>query len=225
MKENMKIAECEKTFCKICGNETRKLQDQQMKKIYHACPFCEYIFLDDEGYASHEEERTRYMEHDNSYENEGYRTFLEGFLEAAVFPFWDGLGSALDFGSGPEPVLARIMSEKYGIETDIYDLHFSPEKAYADKRYDLIVSTEVLEHLKNPVETFKELYECMEAGGLLSVMTLFHYVNDKAFLGWHYRRDKTHIGFFTPKTLAVLGRKANLRLIYCDEKRCATFIK
>jgi len=220
-----KIEEYEKTFCKICGNETRELHDAQMNDIYHLCPFCEYIFLDEGGYASLEEEKTRYMEHDNSYENEGYRDFLEGFLKAAVFPFGENFKSALDFGSGPQPVLARIMREKYGIKADIYDLHFSPEKVYLENKYDLVVATEVFEHLKEPVVTIKEISKCLKNGGLLSVMTLFHYKDDKSFLGWHYRRDKTHIGFFTSKTLEKLGELADLRLINTDGKRCATFKK
>ena len=220
-----KIEEYEKTLCKICGNETRELHDAQMNNRYHVCLFCDYIFLDEEGYASFEDEKTRYMEHDNSYENEGYRDFLEGFLETAVFPFGNGFRRALDFGSGPEPVLARIMRERHGIETDIYDLHFSPDRTYMDKKYDLIVTTEVLEHLKNPVETLKELYECMDQGGILAVMTLFHHGDDRAFLSWHYRRDKTHIGFFTAKTLEIAGRAAGLELIHTDGRRVATFKK
>ncbi|PLX35327.1 MAG: class I SAM-dependent methyltransferase [Clostridiales bacterium] len=225
MNMNDKIEEFEMTLCKICGSETRRLYDPQMMDCYHVCPFCDYIFLDEEGYASFEDEKTRYMEHDNSYENEGYRDFLEGFLEAAVFPFGNGFKRALDFGSGPEPVLARIMREKHGIETDIYDLHFSPDREYMDKKYDLIVATEVLEHLKDPVETLSGLKERLEPNGLLSVMTLFHHVDDKAFLGWHYRRDKTHIGFFTAKTLEIAGRAAGLELIHADGKRIATFKK
>ncbi len=225
MLEKIEKKTCIKTLCKICGSETRELYDTQMKDCYHVCPVCQYIFLDNGGYVSGEDEKERYLEHNNSYENQGYRTFLEDFLEQAVFPYGENFVRALDFGSGPEPVLSRIMREKYGIKTDIYDLHFSPERVHIDKKYDLIVATEVLEHLKDPVEILKELSACLYKGGLLSVMTLFHYNNDEAFLGWHYRRDKTHIGFFTAKTLEVLGRKANLSLIHTDGKRCASFKK
>jgi SAM-dependent methyltransferase len=216
---------CINTLCKICGSETRELYDTQMKDRYHVCPVCQYIFLDDREYVSDEYEKERYLEHNNSYENEGYRLFLEGFLDEAVFPHGKNFGRALDFGSGPEPVLARLMMEKHGIKTDIYDLYFSPEKVYLDNTYDLIVTTEVFEHLKDPVDTIKELSKCLKTDGLLSVMTLFHYNDDEAFLGWHYRRDKTHIGFFTSKTLEIVGNKANLRLIHTDGKRCVTFKK
>jgi hypothetical protein len=216
---------CIKALCKICGSETRELYDTQMNDIYHVCPVCQYIFIDDRGYVSGEDEKERYLEHNNSYENEGYRHFLEGFLEEAVFPFCKKYKRALDFGSGPEPVLSRIMSEKYGIETDIYDLYFAPELSYLSKTYDLIVTTEVLEHLKDPVMTMRHISERLEIGGILAVMTLFHYNKDETFLKWHYRRDKTHIGFFTAKTLEVVGTKANLRLIHTDGKRCVTFKK
>jgi len=225
MKNNKNMKACRETSCKICGSKTRQVYDTQMKKCYHICLDCQYIFLDDGEYVSRRDEKERYMEHNNSYENQGYRSFLEGFLDQAVFPYGQSFASALDFGSGPEPVLSRIMKEKHGIETDIYDLHFSPEKVHIDKSYDLIVATEVLEHLKDPVETMEELSACLKKGGLLAVMTLFHYNDDEAFLGWHYRRDKTHIGFFTPRTLEKLGDLVGLSLISTDGKRCASFKK
>ncbi|MBK5251728.1 MAG: class I SAM-dependent methyltransferase [Peptostreptococcaceae bacterium] len=225
MGNNKKTNACNKTACKICGSETRDLYDTQMKDRYHICPVCKYIFLDNGGYVSSEDEKERYLEHNNSYENEGYRSFLEGFLDEAVFPYGKNFDRALDFGSGPEPVLSRIMREKHGIKTDICDLYFSPEKVYLDNKYDLIVATEVFEHLKEPVDTIKELSKCLKTDGLLSVMTLFHYNDDESFLGWHYRRDKTHIGFFMSKTLEKLGELANLRLIHTDGKRCGTFKK
>lgn len=211
--------------CKICGKETRILYDPQMKDAYHICGYCEYISMDEEGYISLEKEKERYLEHNNVYEDAGYREFLEGFIQEAVFPFRRHFERALDFGSGPGPVLARLMNEKYHIETDIYDLHFAPEKAYLDKTYDLIVSTEVLEHLADPLEVLKGLSDRLAPHGILAVMTLFHSKDDTAFLGWHYRRDKTHIGFFTPKTMGILGGLANLELIGTDGKRCATFKK
>ncbi len=225
MKEKMEKDSCEKIFCKICGKETSELRSVKVKEKYHKCSACGYIFMDYSSYASFDEERERYLEHNNSYENEGYRTFLEAFLKKGVLPYGSNFQKALDFGSGPEPVLARIMREKHGINTDIYDLHFSPRRVYLNRKYDLIVSTEVLEHLKDPVAVLREISDCLMTGGMLSVMTLFHHQDDARFFNWHYRRDKTHIGFFTAKALELAGKSVGLELIYTDGERIATFKK
>lgn len=225
MDKNSLNGKSEKTLCKICASESRELTSPKAVELYHACPFCGYIFMDEACLMSPEDEKKRYMKHNNTYDDQGYRAFLEGFLEAAVFPFGKDFERALDFGSGPEPVLARIMSEKHGIETDIYDLHFSPEKVHLKRKYDLVVSTEVLEHLKEPLPVLTEIAGRLEAGGLLAVMTLFHPEDDKAFFEWHYRRDKTHIGFFTAKALEIAGKTAGLELIHTDGKRIAAFKK
>lgn len=210
--------------CKICGEPTRLLTDPKSGEAFRVCPGCAYIFRE-KSLLSAEDEKKRYLSHNNTWEDEGYRTFLESFLKEAVLPLGRRFERALDFGSGPEPVLARIMVECYGIPTEIYDLYFAPETEWRRRTYDLIVSTEVFEHLSDPLTEMRALSGRLSKGGLLAVMTRFHYADDAAFLAWHYRRDKTHIGFFSEKTLRVLGRLAGLDMIHTDGKRHATFRK
>jgi hypothetical protein len=56
-------------------------------------------------------------------------------------------------------------------------------------------------------------------------MTSVPPVEDAKFLKWHYRREKTHISFFTLKALEVLAGACGLEIHYHDEKRITVFRK
>lgn len=210
--------------CKICGKKTRIIKDTQFQINYHHCEFCEFISMDESSEISFEEERDVYDLHNNSIDDEGYVTYLKNFIDSGVMPFVKENDSRfLDFGSGPEPVLNQILMRDYGISGDVYDLHYQPNKEYLNRQYDVITSTEVFEHLKEPLETIRELKERLDVGGILSFMTLLHNNNDETFKDWWYRRDETHISFFSEKTIEVIAKKLDLCVVYNDSKRIITF--
>ncbi len=132
---------------------------------------------------------------------------------------------ALDFGSGPEPVLATFLETSYNYDVDIYDLFFSPKKVYEGKKYDLITCTEVVEHLNNPLPFFKLFSSLLSPGGVLSIMTLLHPRDKEEFLSWYYIREDSHITFYSLKTLQYIASQTGLTLIYSDEVRYASFKK
>lgn len=129
----------------------------------------------------------------------------------------------LDFGSGPAPVLAEILERDYGYDMDIYDLFYATQKVYQDQRYDLITSTEVVEHLADPLAFFKFAWDHLNEGGLLAVMTLFHPEEDEAILKSHYLRDRTHISFFSLRTMETVAALTGLEVVYTDHKRYTAF--
>jgi len=96
---------------------------------------------------------------------------------------------------------------------------------YKEKKYDLITSTEVFEHFKNPLKEFRKLSNLLKKGGILSVMTLMRPKTRKDFIDWWYIRDKTHIAFYSPKTLYLLGKKFGLKMIYNNNERYITYKK
>ena len=49
-------------------------------------------------------------------------------------------------------------------------------------------------------------------------MTLFHPNNEEEFKDWWYRRDTTHICFYTPKTLKKLAELIGLKVLLVDDK-------
>jgi len=121
--------------------------------------------------------------------------------------------------------LATLLEESYGYHTDCYDLFFSPEKVYVGKEYDLITSTEVLEHISDPVSVFRLFSSLLAPEGVLSVMTLLHPTDEEKFLGWYYIQEMSHITFYSVKTLHCLASFTGLSLLYCDGIRYACFGK
>ncbi|MEZ2658911.1 class I SAM-dependent methyltransferase [Aneurinibacillus aneurinilyticus] len=209
--------------CKICGSDTREFLDKQFNVTYYHCGICEFISKDEATIVSPEDEKAEYDLHNNSYDDEGYLKMFRRFYDRSIKDFANGGHAALDFGSGPEPVFARLLSEEYGYHTDVYDLYYSPIKVYEGKEYDLITSTEVVEHLKEPMEYFRLFKDLLKENGLLAIMTLFHPRDDEKFCAWYYRRDKTHISFYTPKTMAYIAKELQMQVRYIDEKRYCSF--
>ena len=211
------------TTCKICSNSTRTIYDKQYDHNYFYCHNCEFIFLDDSKIISAEEEKKNYSFHENSSDNEGYVQMFRDFIDKAIKPHKNQIKTALDFGSGPGPVLAELLKQE-GFKTDIYDKHFSPEKVYQGKKYDLITATEVFEHLEDPMITLRLLKSLLNKNGILAIMTLFHNNNVDDFKKWWYRRDATHISFYTPKTFSVIADSLGMFYSLIDNKNICTLI-
>jgi cyclopropane fatty-acyl-phospholipid synthase-like methyltransferase len=156
-------------------------------------------------------------------ENVGYVNMFNRFIAAAVDPFIN-TGSGLDFGSGPGPVLYELLKQK-GFTMTHYDPYFHDDKTVLTKTYDLITSTEVFEHLSNPLTTFKTLANMLNKDGVLAIMTSFHPQDDETFLSWWYRRDPTHIAFYTETTFKHLQKATKLQRIYTNHKNIIVFKK
>jgi hypothetical protein len=161
----------------------------------------------------------RYLEHNNDPTNPGYVKMFEDFLDVTL-PWCQG-HRALDFGSGPGPVLAGILRDK-GWEVDLYDPYFAPDRAFVQHRYNLITCTEVMEHVKDPLATWQLLAGCLERDGVLAVMTHFH-SGTKSFKDWWYIRDATHVCFYNRSTMEWLAQEFGLSLVYCDDFKTTVF--
>ncbi len=209
-------------ICNICRSKTRKLYDSRLQADYYCCQVCEFISKDDQATISSDEALRIYNYHNNSIKDPMYVAYFYEFLNDAVFQYTNEEKKGLDFGSGPSPVLAQIL-ERHGYAMDTYDLFYAPNKVYLNKKYDLITSTEVVEHLKNPLEYFELFKEHLVDTGILSIMTLFHEKNDEHFLNWHYKRDKSHISFYTLKTMEFIAESVGLRIIHSNGSRYTTF--
>ncbi|UMZ72925.1 class I SAM-dependent methyltransferase [Natranaerofaba carboxydovora] len=210
--------------CKICDNYTDAWIDEQFGIDYYYCNYCKIIFMDENSVVSSDKEIEVYNQHDNNLENKGYVKMFENFIDKAILPYYqkknkkaENIKKALDFGCGPGPVLAVLLRQQ-GFEVDIYDIYFAPEKVYENKTYDLITSTEVFEHLMDPLETCKLLTKHLKEDGILAIMTLFHPESIKKFNNWWYRRDPTHISFYRPETFEVMADKLGLEVLDYDDK-------
>lgn len=210
--------------CQICQCDT-SLLSLPKHGDFHWCRQCDFISKDRSFHPSQQEALEIYGLHENTIEDPRYLAYFEAFLKAAVVDYVGRGKTALDFGSGPTPVLAQILRRDYGFSTDIYDLHYATDKACLDKQYDLITATEVVEHLSHPLSHFHAFKTMMKDDGLLAVMTLFHPNNEAAFQNWHYMRDETHLSFFTLKTFEYIAREVGLQIIYTNQTRFITFAR
>jgi len=210
--------------CKVCNAKTTLIEDVKKKLFYYRCMDCGFVYLDDSHRVNSMEEKRKYDQHNNSLENEGYVQMFEDFIELSIAPYLANIKKVLDFGSGPEPVFSKLL-ERRGLEVEIYDLYYSPQKVYEGNRYDLITSTEVFEHLSKPLETLELLVAHLNSNGYIVLMTKFPPKEDKAFLDWWYRRDPTHISFFTPKSFEVMAEKVGLKVLKTINENIIVFQK
>ncbi len=192
--------------CPLCSFSAHYLSSGENRK-YWLCSECRAIFVPQEFHIPKNEEVKRYLEHENSLENEGYvRMFQEKIDLLQEYE----IKSALDYGCGYEPVLKTLL-ERQGIKTDGYDPNFFPDTRL-DKLYDLVISTETFEHFRNPAEEIPRIADKVAPGGILAIMTRFYPFED--FANWYYKRDPTHIIFYCSQTFQWLAENMELKLVF-----------
>lgn len=212
-----------KVTCKLCfKNYIDIIEDKQMQNIYYHCKDCDFIFSS--KLPTIKQEQKQYSHHNNSLENSGYVEMFEKFIDTAITPYTNISEQILDYGSGPEPVLSYLLNKR-GFNVQIYDPIYAKDESFKDKKFSTIVSTEVFEHLHSPHETIKELVEQLDDGAILSFQTMFHPEDNEKFLNWWYRRDPTHVGFFSHKTVEKMQDIFKLTLLKIDDKNIAVFRK
>jgi len=211
------------SLCQICYKNTRVISDKR-DTVYHRCETCGFISLDKSKIIDSNREKKHYEKHNNSFECKGYVEMFEAFIFNAIEPYIQNIKTVLDFGCGHTPVLAELLRRK-NLEVDHYDLYFFPEKIYETKKYDLITSTEVFEHLKEPKVILKTLVNALNDKGYIILMTQFPSKSDEEFLNWWYRRDVTHISFFSPKSFEIMAEEVGLKTVKLMNKNIVVFQK
>ena len=211
-------------LCKICLSETMNLWDKKKNIYYHRCMSCGFVFLDEHAIVDRSIEKKHYEKHNNSFECTGYVNMFDEFIFKAISPLLSMLKTALDFGCGHTPVLAELL-KRNGLEVDHYDFYFFPNERYKTKKYDLITSTEVFEHLKEPRKVLKTLVNSLNDNGYIVLMTQFPPLDDEEFLKWWYRRDITHISFFTPQSFEIMAEEMGLRVLKIIDNNMVVFQK
>ena len=202
-------------ICPLCGSAAECFV-QFRERDYYLCPLCRFIFVPPNQHLSADEEKERYLEHENSLDNEGYVRMFEEKLDL-IAQHCGSVQTVLDFGCGYEPVLKTLLQRR-GMEAFVYDRFFFPDWI-ANRRYDLIISTETFEHLKTPAMELERLVDCLNPGGYLAVMTRQVPLNEgqleaQTFADWYYLKDPTHIGFFTGDTFRWLAKTRDLQIIF-----------
>ncbi len=209
--------------CLICNSETSFLTDPQIKATYAVCESCGFIYKKKEHHVTLEAEKAKYDLHHNSFESEGYVNIFKALINDYIKPL-KITKKVLEYGSGPGPVLKELLLRENYQVTD-YDPFFNNNLDYLNSQYQLITSTEVVEHFKNPMQEFTKLANLLIPGGYLVIMTNLRTMALPEFLTWWYKRDITHISFYTLESLAIIAKKNNLKIIETNNKKIIVFQK
>lgn len=193
-----------KRECRLCSSQAPEFfRDKVSGAAYFHCPECDLRFLDPAHYLNRSDEEARYRLHENHAEDEGYQNFTRPVLDLIAQK--QNTLDILDFGCGADPVIRHCLRES-AHRINLYDPYFFPDREVLNQQYDFIAMIEVAEHLYQPGEIFGQLKELLKPDGELGVMTSL-VLEGLDFPNWWYRKDPTHVCFFSPKTMTWIGNR------------------
>ncbi|MNK07384.1 bifunctional 3-demethylubiquinone-9 3-methyltransferase/ 2-octaprenyl-6-hydroxy phenol methylase [compost metagenome] len=201
-------------LCQSSHTAPFKVEKKPERSYFH-CAECDLIFMNPAERLTAEQEKARY-DHHNTEDLQGYQAFLAPLVKDVV----DYTEQAhmephkvhvLDYGCGPTAFLSALFEHK-NMQVTNYDLFYRPDQDSLRRNYNVVTSTEVWEHFYNPREEISKLARMVKSGGWLAVMTSSH-KGEAAFHDWHYRRDTTHVVFYSEKTMNWIAQAFSLQLL------------
>jgi len=189
--------------CPLCQGRARSFFEGKNGR-YYACPLCKGIFLGREHLLSLDEEKKRYLKHQNRIEDKDYQNFVSPIVKAVKKSFLPG-ADGLDFGCGRQSVIKYLLQQD-GYSVALYDPLFKDNREILSKKYDYIACCEVIEHFHDPAKEFKLLLSLLKPKGKLFCMT-DPWDSEKEFASWYYKNDPTHVFFYQQATVACIAEK------------------
>ena len=190
--------------CPLCAEPGPTFYHRDRARTYHRCRRCALVFVPPAAWPEPGVERARYDQHRNDPADDRYRQFLARLTEPLLERVKPG-AVGLDFGSGPGPALP-MMLEEAGLRVRLFDPYYAVDTTVWEERYEFIAASEVVEHLRDPAGELDRLFEVLEPGGWLCVMTQWVGSRDE-FVKWRYIRDPTHVAFYSPRTLQWIAER------------------
>ncbi len=196
--------------CPLCASKFIGDYSQDFLRHYCECQICGLIFVPRSELISMADEKLRYDDHKNSPDDSDYRSYLEKVF-FLIKPHLQASDQGLDFGCGRSNVL-QDLGARENILIDSYDLFYHPNEKIWDRKYDFIILSEVIEHLRDPQEELKRLRMILKESGSLFIKTKLSLKTKMEFDNWFYKRDKTHIQFFNPSSFEKLSEMFQFQL-------------
>ncbi len=194
--------------CPLCLSIENNKYSQDKESIYLKCTQCFLVFTRSIDLLDPDEEKKRYMTHENDYRDQGYKDFLYRLLTPLKSSIPDN-SKGLDFGCGPGPAISHYLNEE-GYEVKNYDPYFANEKSLLENKYDFLTCTEVIEHIYDVKDAFAQMVKLVNEKGTIGIMTQFPPDEQEKFSSWWYKNDPTHVRFFSKKTLNYMACEFNL---------------
>ena len=131
------------------------------------------------------------------------------------------INKMLDVGCGPGLFLIEAKKrgwEVYGTEYTDKQVEYLKakgittfkgklnDKSFGDEKFDVIISSEVIEHINNPIEEITNFYRLLRIGGLLYITTPNFNCIERLLLKGDYNiiEYPEHLCYYTPKTIDFL---------------------
>lgn len=214
VKSKTKVSTC--LLCQTKGTVS-PIQGPDHRSFF-ICSYCQLIFIDSTEYLQPSDEKYRYDQHNNDAEDFRYIAFLSRAIDPAL-PHISRGSRILDYGCGPSQALLLELGRRIDCKTTAYDPYYFPLVVSKVDPFDAIFSTEVFEHLYNPLQSIQEVLSLLKVGGVLTIMTELYPEDPKDFQNWYYAKDPTHVVFYSMKTLTYLQETFHLQSLYNDRKR------
>ena len=186
--------------CPFCQKLGAELFHRDPDRDFFRCPHCTIIFVPRTSLISKEEEKKRYDTHQNTESDPRYRDYLLKTVRPVVSSL-KAPGPGVDIGCGRTRLMETLFRQA-GVEMDSYDPFYFPDEGIWTKSYTFGVLNEVIEHLADPAGTLRELRRIIR--GPLFVHTKLYPEPDK-FPDWFYKRDPTHVQFFSLRAFEEIG--------------------
>ena len=201
-------------YCPLCDDRHISHYFQDDQRDYWQCKNCKLVFVAGNQHMNEADEKQRYDLHNNSIDDAGYCAFLGKLLEPLSRRLPEA-ATGLDFGCGPGPTLSLLLEQR-GFKVSCYDKYYADDESLLEKQYDFITSTEVLEHLREPKQVLERLISNLKPQAYLGVMTQLLPAASQ-FSKWHYKKDQTHICFYSDDTFKWIAERWGLALEILDK--------
>lgn len=195
--------------CPLCENQCCQHYWQDKHRDYWQCNICQLVFVPPAQRLSPQLEKTEYDLHKNSPDDAGYIRFLNRLAHPLTEVLSDK-GTGLDYGCGPCPVLATLLTRS-GHDVRYFDPFYFPDEKVFTQHYDFISCSEAIEHFFNPGEIWQMWMSLLKNNGWLAIMTK-RVIDRHRFKTWHYKNDPTHVSFFSEETFHWLAKTYHMRL-------------
>ncbi len=189
----------ENEICRLCGEKTNHFFGDE----FFQCENCKAISRKLTSLPDAETEKKRYDQHQNT-PDDGYEKFISPLLNY-VLKNISTKKNGLDFGSGPNSILANILAnKKYTLYK--FDPFYEKDSSILNNTFDFIIACEVIEHFHYPQNEFKKLKEKLNKKGEILIMThLYDFAIN--FENWYYKNDFTHVFFYTLETFEWIKKQ------------------
>ncbi|MCO5142186.1 MAG: class I SAM-dependent methyltransferase [Oligoflexia bacterium] len=190
--------------CSLCQSAKNNLYAEYSSlEKYFLCEECDGVFLAPNLRLGLSKEKKRYELHQNKLDSPDYSSYLQSILDE-VRPDLSSNKKYLDYGCGSERGLERF-ALKQELKVDSYDPIYEPEIIMVKNGYDGIFAIEVVEHFFEPKKEFLTMDSLICSGGSILLRTSLRPEKETDFKRWWYRRDPTHVFFYSKKTFSYLA--------------------